>query len=365
LKQARARDDKRILIDGGKGINAYSFLQWKYRLEQHHKDIDALIISHGDADHSKGLIPILNDKHVYVKSIYHNGIVMRSTGKKLGNVEKVNGKNMLIDLIDDLTVYEDRLDELNDDYQLWVSAVINAKNNIEDKGLEFTCIRADHLTPPLVLGDTKPVTIHFVNPINFGTSDDPRLRKLSKNSVTVNCNSVGIVLEYGNLRMLLCGDMNRTAESQFLKTWKDNPIQAQVFKANHHGSHDFSRKFLNSVQQWISVVSSGDDPDYAHPRANLLGSLGKYASAAMKEPLIFSTEIAATFKTVEVDSDEEGPQLYEKTIQGIIYVRSNGKWIASGRVYGKSKDQPNKWEWEKYAFNLLTGKKLSNNLEIK
>ena len=321
-----------------------------------------MVISHGDEDHAKGLIPILNDKHVVVKSIYHNGIVARKKGKRLGEFQKVDGKNMLTELVDDLSRYEDHLEDLTDEYRLWIEAVIAARENALAEGLDFKCMRADHLSEPIIVGDDYPVTVNFVNPINHGDESNPLLRKWSDDAVTVNANSVGMLLEYNKARILLCGDMNRSAENQFVEKWKDKSPQAHIFKAHHHGSQDFSNTFLKRVQPWISVVSSGDDPDYGHPRANLLGSLGKFSSQIIDQPLIFSTELAATFHMIDPIPGSEDAQLYEKTIQGVISVRSNGEWLAAGRVYKKSKDVPRRWEWEKYALDLTCGKELGNDL---
>ena len=56
-----------------------------------------------------------------------------------------------------------------------------------------------------------------------------------------------------------------------------------------------------------------------------MGSLGHYAPDEIKEPLLFSTELAATFKKIpESKQKDKGTQLYEKNTQGIIYVRTNG-----------------------------------------
>jgi len=85
-------DDKRILIDGGRDKSAYSFIRWKYNLRKYHKDFDAVIMTHGDTDHTGGLFPFLNDDHVLVRSIYHNGIAKRRNKPVLGKEEKVNRK---------------------------------------------------------------------------------------------------------------------------------------------------------------------------------------------------------------------------------------------------------------------------------
>jgi hypothetical protein len=165
--------------------------------------------------------------------------------------------------------------------------------------------------------------------------------------------------------------MNEPAEKFFLHHWDKETLQAHVFKANHHGSKDFSINFLNAVKPWVTVVSSGDFPDYGHPRACLLGSLGHYAPPKIEKPLLFSTEIAATFKKIpESQLGEKGHNIYEKSIHGLIHVRTDGNWLAAGRVYGRTrkktrKDRPRSlWKWEAYAFNLATGKPLGNELLV-
>jgi len=352
-------ESKRILIDGGANTDASRFLDWKYNLDEHWKDFDAVIISHGDEDHAKGLFHIFNDKHVVVKSVYHNGLVERSSGPAFGESKMVKGENVLYELVDDLTDLEDDLDKIDKNYRLWIEQLIFAKANTEIEGEVFKCKRVDHLTAPVIIGNKYPVTLNFVNPINRGKKNSPLLRKWSDNATTVNANSVGVLLEYGKARFLFCGDMNKSAENQFIEAWKDKSTQAHVFKANHHGSHEFSTDFLKRIQPWISVISSGDNPDYAHPRANLLGSLGKFSSPLVDQPLIFSTELAAAFSEIKDDDDSDENPVYEKTIQGVIHVRSNGKWIAAGGVYNKSKEDPRSWSWEKYAFDLTYGKEVT------
>jgi len=361
-------DDRRILIDGGKDESAYSFIKWKYRLENYYKDFEAIIMTHGDEDHSNGLLPLLNDEHVLVKRIYHNGIAKRKNKPVLGQEEKSDGKNMLVELYDEIENLKPKKDELTTAFQKWVDAVSKAKERAQGKGIDFKCIRVDQNTEPLVFEGEKPLKIIFLNPINLGSKDSPKLMDFGSDSETINGNSVAVLIEYGKAKILLCGDMNEKAEKLFLQHCNVGTPIAHVFKANHHGSQNFTSDFLKTVQPWISVVSSGDDPDYGHPRAILLGSLGRYAPNAIEKPLLFSTEVAATFKKVEVKSEDTGFQLYEKTTRGLINVRTNGEWLAAGRVYNvrkKRKDgkyAKSLWDWEKYAFDLKNAKPLTNDL---
>jgi beta-lactamase superfamily II metal-dependent hydrolase len=349
-------DDKRFLIDGGTDRSAHSFLRWKYRLKKYRKVFEAIIMTHGDEDHARGLITILNDENVITKAIYHNGIAKY---KKGGFV--------LYNDVEDLRPKYGQLTKL---YKDWIDVVAKARKRAEENNYNFKCVRADQHTRKISIGGRKGVTISFLSPINFGDENSPCLKKFGDVGKTVNGNSVSVLVEYGKAKISLCGDMNEPAEKLFLRHWIDKSLQAHVFKANHHGSQDFTIDFLRKIRPWITIVSSGDFPDYGHPRANLLGSLGHYAPLEIEEPLLFSTEIAATFKKIsESKLQKRDPHLYERTLFGMINVRTDGKWLAAGRVFGKTKKKRRKgrsrrslWKWEAYAFNLANAKPLDNEL---
>jgi hypothetical protein len=89
--------------------------------------------------------------------------------------------------------------------------------------------------------------------------------------------------------------------------------------------------------------------------------------------LVFSTELAATFKPLsasrisELDKPKEKLEsiskkdtrvhLYEKTMHGMINIRTDGKWLSAGRVYGKETGPEGRplYQWEAYAFDLDNG----------
>lgn len=107
-------------------------------------------------------------------------------------------------------------------------------------------------------------------------------------------------LQYGNVRLLLGGDLNRHGAAKLLeRAQAANPprsVESDVLQVPHHGSHDFSNDFLAQVAPIISIVSSGDEnpaKEYVHPRANLMAALGRHSRS--DEPLLFSTELAAFF----------------------------------------------------------------------
>jgi len=133
-----------------------------------------------------------------------------------------------------------------------------------------------------------------------------------------------------------------------------HPFEAHVYKAAHHGSQDFSVPFLQSVRPDAAVISSGDDRNdvHGHPRAVLLGTITRYSRC--EKPAVFSTELAACFTRLSAAEQAQfnsgGAQLYERSIQGIIHLRSNGEQLYLGSVHGR-KASPDPlsntlWKWD-------------------
>ena len=118
------------------------------------------------------------------------------------------------------------------------------------------------------------------------------------------------------------------------------------------------------IRPMVTVVSSGDSPEHGHPRAQFLGGVG--LASRSKKPLIFSTEIAATFvdagddeAVTEADNDEStklgdldfstarankiARRRFKKTLPGIINIRSSGKKIYAARRVNAG------YQWESYG----------------
>ena len=358
-------ESKRILIDGGKNGSALSFLRWKYHLDSYKKDFEAIILTHGDQDHSEGLIKILKHPSVIVKRIYHNGIAKRTDG--LGKIESKPEGDMLVDLYDDIDDLDPVYNQLTNLYKRWVDSVKTARRRAKKHKVNLEVKRADQNLGKIKIDKANGLEIEFLNPINLGSPASPKLMSFGDEGITINGNSVSVVLKYKKAKILLCGDLNRPAEKLLLDNTRKKSLKSHVFKANHHGSEDFTPDFLKAATPWISVVSSGDQPDYGHPRANLLGSLGHYSPRKIAKPLVFSTELSATFRKIPESerTKKDVPHLYEKINLGIIHVRTNGRWIAAGRTYDreKVKTAPSsfRFKWEAYAFNLRNARALKND----
>jgi hypothetical protein len=176
---------------------------------------------------------------------------------------------------------------------------------------------------------------------------------------TVNGNSVVLCVRHGKQRILLTGDLNTASMEDLLNTittqqGTSDVLDARVYKAAHHGSQDFSLPFLKAVKPDAAVISSGDDRNdiHRHPRAVLLGTITRYSKSA--KPAIFSTELAACFsllsKKEQAQFTSSNAQLYERSIRGIVHLRSNGEQLFLGSVHGRKAPKDPlanlMWKWD-------------------
>ena len=339
-------NDSKILIDGGLKNRALGFLIWKYRLDRPNTRVtlDYLILSHADADHVQGLIPILNHPRIEVKNILHNGIGIYKSGldTPLGNIsdDRLTTLHSTTADLDGAT--------LHDDFKKWIDAV-------KDSGAEYHAV--DTRTGILNIGDPD-IKVEILGPRR--DSNGTSLKWLGDKSHTINGHSLVFRMTYDYVRTFFSGDLN-TKGSKNLLTAPNAALgfNAHIFKAPHHGSHDFHPPMFEAINPMITVVSSGDNPDHGHPRANFLGAIGQAARG--DEPLLFSTEIAATFVDVgeQATNDDATPtneldfstsaantavrRQFKKALSGIINLRSDGKKIYAARRVMTG------YQWESYG----------------
>jgi hypothetical protein len=136
-------------------------------------------------------------------------------------------------------------------------------------------------------------------------------------------------------------------------------LRSELFKVPHHGSADFSGAFFQMVSPIISLISSGDESakkEYIHPRATLMGALGRHSR--VDEPLIFVTEMVAFFnvegwaKLTDRNFDKKKVKSrgeffsFSRTAYGIVKTRTDGQRMLVYTDSGKSDMK------EAYAYTL-------------
>jgi competence protein ComEC len=333
---------KKILVDGGKNRRALGFLAWKYRLDQGVDpiEIDLLVVSHGDEDHLAGLAPIVSHPKIQVRRIVHNGIATFQTGAfqtTIGDRVDHAGSKYLVTHHD--SPQELTRSQLSPVFQDWRDAVPE----------NASCEAVDSTTGFLNVGEPA-VRIEVLGPRRetLAANGMKAYRWFGDPADTINGHSVVLRLEYEDTSVLLPGDLNRQGARNLLEDPAiTQKLAAHVFKAPHHGSHQYHRPLLDAIRPQISVISSGDDPDHGHPRAVFVGGVGLASRSGA--PLVFSTEIAATFveageTVVEVGDSileslnvhETGAlavarKLFKRRLHGMINVRTDGRDLYAAR----------------------------------
>ncbi|MEE8294623.1 MAG: hypothetical protein V3R64_02835, partial [Sphingomonadales bacterium] len=235
----------------------------------------------------------------------------------------------------------------------WVAAVV-------DSGASYQAL--DESVKTLDIGDPD-VRIEILGPRR--EADGASVKWFSDKAHTINGHSLVFRLIHVRFRTFFSGDLN-TKGSKHLLSFPNAALgfDSHIFKSPHHGSHDFHQPLLNAVRPMITIVSSGDSPDHGHPRATFLGGIG--LAGRGEEPIIFSTEIAATFSDAgdsaavsaeaveEIDKfsdldfnfsglNKEARRRFKKSLSGIINIRSDGNSIYAARRVMAG------YQWESYG----------------
>jgi competence protein ComEC len=82
-----------------------------------------------------------------------------------------------------------------------------------------------------------------------------------------NNDSIVLRLEFHERRILLTGDIERSAESALL----NDGLRADVIKVGHHGSKTSSTQaFVNAVQPEFAIISVGQTSMFGHPNKEVV-----------------------------------------------------------------------------------------------
>ena len=128
-------------------------------------------------------------------------------------------------------------------------------SNIFDKFVYYTDQQGLEITIPqpgdtLALGD---VNLTVTGPVK--SYPDP------------NNTSIVLMAEFGSIRLLFTGDMEKEAENDMLDYWGDRfSWNCDVLKSGHHGSSTSSGyRFIYETDPEYIVISVGQDNSYGHP----------------------------------------------------------------------------------------------------
>ncbi len=375
-------DGKIVLLDGGEGDDLYNYVSaaWAHIFRDKPLETEAVVVTHGDADHFVGLTKLLNKKRkkdqqlISLKRVFHNGLVKgpdKVEDKDMfGETKTKQGKLYITNLVNDPSTMDDG--SLNKNFKEW-KETLNA-HKIYNPNIEIHRIASGDNTRFSFLED-EGIHVQVLGPITEDVDNVAALRYFQGQkggllpAQTINGHSVVLKLVYGNVRVLFGADLNAESETGLLEQCRKTgmSLASEVLKVPHHGSADFNPEMLQAVRPTVSVISSGDEnvlKEYIHPRAGLVGALGKYSNPNVEKPLIYVTEMVAFFEKVgkatiqRLDASKpedresfETTRAYLKKVYGIVHVRTDGKRVLIV-THGGNPDNK-----ESYAFNVdETGK---------
>jgi hypothetical protein len=269
---------------------------------------------------------LVDEKRISFGTIFHNGIVERSGRNSFGTVIKQGKTKYLADVIANR---QQLLGILDDSEKRGKKVYVNLLKKALDTGrvgdMRMLCSE-DGFVPGYEQG--KALSIQVLGPVpEKGPGGLRLLRVFGTESQTVNGHSVILRLCYGHVVIMLGGDLNVPSEKYLLSHYTGlNPdpataeeeekliafarrvFESDIAKACHHGSADLCERYLQAVNSMATVISSGDNESYSHPRPDALGAIGKYGRGT--RPLIFSTELARSTKEII-----KHPYLFRKEIR--------------------------------------------------
>jgi hypothetical protein len=216
--------------------------------------------------------------------------------------------------------------------------------------------------------------------------DDPKKPGVGK---TKNGHSIVLVAKIGKMKILLGGDLNSESADYLMEQYSGQNIRAlraeidgatpekrpalekqmdklisscqkhfrvEVAKSCHHGSSDVTNELMAAFNPIATVISSGDEEAFCHPRPETLGAIGKFGRG--DRPLIYSTELARSspqymkLKTKGENNDNTKQRIV--ATYGMITLRTDGENAVIAQKLEKNRNQFGKivqWQIDKLIWN--------------
>lgn len=256
----------------------------------------------------------MNDKRFTFGTIYHAGILKFAAKSNpyntgLGDVVEHNGKEYLTKIFDSLLQASEPA-AFNRDITNFMDAV---KKAAAENRLGKTKRLAAGTTAISRTIESKKFRIDILGPFTEKIGGRHRFMYWHDEGKTINGHSLVLKITFGERTFLFGGDLNTSSELYLLQQYgSNNPFMVDVAKSCHHGSSDFTEAFMQQVNPFATVISSGDNESFSHPRADAVGCAGRYARGS--RPLVYSTELARSVSK-------------SKILFGMINLRCNGKDI--------------------------------------
>jgi len=388
--------DEHFIIDAGESDNMYRYLRWRFNLSKKGKTLPKFhaLASHPDQDHWKGFQWLLSKppadqpKQIEFEIFYHNGIIQRNSTEKLGKETVYNDEKYLAEFVDSKaklkTILQKKTSKSN-----YEKFLIAALANFPSLKVEAVYRKS---TGKNLLYKDHALELEILGPVTETISGKKMLKWFDEHDgvgKTKNGHSVILMAKIGKIKIMLGGDLNSKSADYLMEKYTgadlrklrtdlesadllnkvkiakkiNNAIQdarvyfeAEIAKSCHHGSHDITDEFLQSINAIATIISSGDEESHCHPRPETLGAIGKYGRGS--RPLIFSTELARSSpEFIELNAKNfKNDKIKQRIVAtyGMITVRTDGERTIIAQKLEKNRSQFGKlikWHIDKIIWN--------------
>lgn len=203
------------------------------------RKIDAVFLSHGDADHINGIAELLEEKQISIDCICLPAGAEQEEFVEIRDLARA--RNISV-------------------------RTIQAGDFWESNGTKFLCL----------------------NPVDVTESG--------------NAASVVLYMEYENFSMLLTGDLEGEGEKSVADLLRTNAIaDVSVLKVAHHGSKNSTKEeFLRQCSPAVAVISCGEHNTYGHPHKETLERLNDMGTAIYRTDCSGAVQITVSGSRMKV-----------------------------------------------------------------
>lgn len=203
------------------------------------RKIDAVFLSHGDADHINGIAELLEEKQISIDCVCLPAGAEQEEFAEIKDFARA--RNISV-------------------------RTIQAGDFWENNGTKFWCL----------------------NPADVTESG--------------NAASVVLYMEYQNFSMLLTGDLEGEGEKSVATLLRSNAITGiSVLKVAHHGSKNSTKEeFLRQCSPAVAVISCGERNTYGHPHKETLERLNDMGTAVYRTDCSGAIQITVTGSRMKV-----------------------------------------------------------------